>query len=176
MEYTDQRLNRIRAHCVVSTAVGTDGGGEPNGQIVSTKRAADGRRQRNREIIDEKGEKYTAKKGFLWNISMDSKGTTFVILINYASALIRKEGLSPTSKAMRETSQNEFMENGEVPDRAESFREVDSSEIRPRAWPGFVKPIRNGMRKEQNSIKSRLFRAEAVQAEKANEVRFQKEE
>ena len=33
---------------------GNRGGGGPNGQIVSVKRAADGRRQRGRKIIDEK--------------------------------------------------------------------------------------------------------------------------
>ena len=36
--------SRIRAPCVASTAVGTDGGGGPNGQVVSIERAADGRR------------------------------------------------------------------------------------------------------------------------------------
>ena len=33
---------------------GDRGRGGPNGQIVSVKRAADGRRQRNRKIIDKK--------------------------------------------------------------------------------------------------------------------------
>ena len=47
-----------------------------------------------------------------------------------------------------------------MPDRVESFREVDSSKSRPRARPGFVKPIRNGLRKKQNSVESRPFRAE----------------
>ena len=51
-QYSDQRYNRIRAPCETSTAVGTEGGG-PNGQIVSVKRAADGRRQRGQKIIDE---------------------------------------------------------------------------------------------------------------------------
>ena len=50
------------------------------------------------------------------NASMDSKGTTFVILINHASAPVRKERLSPTSKARREVSKNEFMEKGGMPD------------------------------------------------------------
>ena len=36
-----------------------------NGQIVSVKRAADGRRQRGRKIINEEREKYRAKDGFL---------------------------------------------------------------------------------------------------------------
>ena len=71
-QYSDQRSNRISAPCVVSTAVGTDGGGEPNGQIVSVKRAADERRQRIWEVIDEEREKYRIKNGLLWNTSTDS--------------------------------------------------------------------------------------------------------
>ena len=73
----------------------------PNGQTVSIKRAADGRRQRSRKIIDEERERYRAKNGFLQNTLTDSKGTTFVILINHASAHIRKERLCPTSKTRR---------------------------------------------------------------------------
>ena len=72
---------------------------------------------------------------------MDSKGTTFVILINHANAPIRKERLSLTSKAMREASQNEFMDMGGTPDRVKSFQEINSREDRLRAWPGFVKHI-----------------------------------
>ena len=73
-------------------------GGGPNGQIIRVKRAADGR-QRGRKIINEEKEKYRAKNGSLRNTSTDSKGTAFVILINHANTLIRKERLSPTSKA-----------------------------------------------------------------------------
>ena len=57
------------------------------------------------------------------NTLTDSKGTTFVILINHASAPIRKERLSPTSKARREASRNEFVDKGGMPDRVESFQE-----------------------------------------------------
>ena len=95
---------------------------------------------------------YRAKNGSLRNTSTDSKGTTFVILINHTSAPIRKKRLSPTSKARREASRNEFVEKGGMPDRVKSFREIDSRENRPRARPGFVKPIQNGLRKEQNLI------------------------
>ena len=42
--------------------------------------------------------------GSLPNTLTDLKGTTFVILINHASAPIRKERLSSTSKARREAS------------------------------------------------------------------------
>ena len=115
------------------------------------KRAADGR-QRSWEIIDKKREKYRAKNGSMRNTSTDSKGATFVILINHASAPIRNGRLSPTSKAKREASRNEFMEKGGMPDRVNSFREINTSEDRPTAQPGFVKPIRNGLRKEQNLI------------------------
>ena len=91
---------------------------------------------------------------------MDSKGTTSVILINHRSAPIRKERLSPRSKARRKASQNQFVEKGGMPDRVKSFGEIDSREDFPRARPGFVKPIRNGLRKEQNLIKCRPSRAE----------------
>ena len=112
----------------------------------------DGRRQRSWKIIDEEREKYRAKNGSLRKTSTDSKGTTFVILINHASAPIRKERLSSTSKTRREASRNEFVEKGGMPDRVESFREIDSRLDRPRARIGFVKPIRNGLRKVQNLI------------------------
>ena len=86
------------------------------------------------------------------NTSTDSKGTTFVILINHTSMPIKTERLSPTSKARREASRNEFVEKSGMPDRVKSFREIDSRENRSRPWPGCVKPIRNGLRKVQNLI------------------------
>ena len=155
---------------------GNRGEGGPNGQIVSVKRAADGRRQRSRKIINEEGEKYRANNGSLWNTSTDSKGTTFVILINRRSVPIRKERLGPTSKARREARRNQFVEKGGMPDRVKSFREIDSRQDCPRARPGFVKPIRNGLRKVQNLIKCRPSRAETDLTGRENGIRFQKEE
>ena len=99
-----------------------------------------------------------------------------MILINHASAPIRKERLRPTSKARREASLNEFVEKGGMSDGAESFRENDSSEDRPRARPGFVKPIQNGLRKVQNLIKCRPSRAETGLVGRENGIRLQKEE
>ena len=127
-------------------------GGGPNGQIVNVKRVADRRRQRSRKIIDEKREKYKAKNRYLQSTSTDSKGTAFVILKNHTGASIRKERLSPTSKARREASRNEFMEKGGMPDRVKSFGEINSREDRLRARPGFVKTIRDGLRKIKNLI------------------------
>ena len=151
-QYSYQRSNRNRAPCVASTIVETKGGG-PNGQIVSVKRTADGRRQRSRKITDEEREKYRAKNGSLRNTSTEGmKGRTIVILINHTSTPVRKERLSPTSKARREVSQNKFVKKSGMPDRDKSFREIDSRKDRPRARPGFVKPIRNGLRKVQNLI------------------------
>ena len=98
-------------------------------------------KNRCQKIIDEEREKYRAKNGSLRNILTDSKGTTFVILINHASAPVRKERLSPTSKARREASRNKFVEKGGMPDRVKSFREINGRENRLRAQPGFVKPI-----------------------------------
>ena len=172
-QYSDQRSNRNRAPCVASIAVGTEGEGGPNGQIVSVKRAADGR---SRKIINEEKEKYRTKNGSLPNTSTDSKGTNFVILIDHGSAPFRKEILSPTSKARREASRNEFVEKSGMPDRVKSFREINSRQDRPRARPGFVKPIRNGLRKVQNLIECRPTRAETGLAKRENGIRFQKEE
>ena len=99
-----------------------------------------------------------------------------MILINHASVPIKMERLSPTSKARREASRNEFVEKGGMSDRFKSFREMDSSEDRPIVRLGFVKPIRNGLRKVQNLIKCRPSRAETGMAGRENGVRFQKEE
>ena len=99
-----------------------------------------------------------------------------MILKNHTSAPIRKERLSPTSKARREASQNEFVEKGGMPDRVKSFREINSRQDRPRARPGFVKPIRNGLRKVQNLIECRPTRAETGLTGRKNGIRFQKEE
>ena len=63
-----------------------------------------------------------------------------------------------------------------APDRVESFREINSKENRPKARSGFVKPIRNGLRKEQNLIQSRPSRAETGLAGRKNGIRLQKEE
>ena len=122
------------------------GGGGPNGQIVSVKRLAVRRRQRSREIADEQRGKYRPKNGSLRNTSTDSKGTTFVILNNHASALIRKERLNLTSKSRREASRNMFVEKSGMPDRVESFLEVDSREYCPTTWPEFVEPVHGGNR------------------------------
>ena len=87
-----------------------------------------------------KREKNSAKNGSLRYTLTDLKGATFVILINHASAPIRKDRLSPTSKARREANRNEFVEKGGMPDRVESFREIDSRENRPRARLGLLNP------------------------------------
>ena len=101
---------------------------------------------------------------------------TFVILKDHRSAPVRKKRLSLTSKARREASRNQFVEKSGMPDRVKSFREVDSRQDRPRARPGFVKPIRNGLKKEQNLIKCRPSMAETGLAGRENGIRFQKEE
>ena len=67
--------------------------------MVSIKRAADGRSQRGRKIIDQKKEKYRAKNGSLSNTLTDSKGTTFVVLINYGSVPIRKEKIESNEQS-----------------------------------------------------------------------------
>ena len=61
-----------------------------------------------------------------------------MISIYHASALVKKESMSPTSEAKREVSQNKFMEESDMPDRVESFREVNSNKNRPRARLGLL--------------------------------------
>ena len=68
------------------------------------------------------------------------------------------------------------MKNGRMPDRVKSFREIDSRQDRPRARPGFVKPIQNELRKVQNLIECRPTRAETGLSGRENGIRFQKEE
>ena len=63
-----------------------------------------------------------------------------------------------------------------MPQRVKSFREIDSRENRPRARPGFVKPIRDGLRKKHNLIECRPSRAETGLAGRENGMRLQKEE
>ena len=75
-----------------------------------------------------------------------------MILKNHTSAPFRKKKLSPRSKARRKASLNEFKEKGGMPGRIESFREINSRENRPRALPGFVKPIRDKLRKIKDLI------------------------
>ena len=94
----------------------------------------------------------------------------FFILKNHTSAPIRRERASPTSKVKREASRNEFKEKCVVPDRFESFREVDKSENCPRTMFGF------GLRKEQNLIQRRSSRAETGLVGRENGIRLQKEE
>ena len=74
---------------------------------------------------------YRANNGFFRNTLTELKRATFVILKSHASALIKKERLSSTSKARREASRNEFVEKEGVPDRVESFGEIVRSKNRP---------------------------------------------
>ena len=57
-----------------------------------------------------------------------------------------------------------------MPDRVKSFREINSRGNRLRARPGFVKPIRNGLRKVQNLIEYRPTRAETGLARRENGI------
>ena len=60
--------------------------------------------------------------------------------------------------------------------QTESKAFENSGENRPRSRPGFVKPIQNGLRKEQNLIECRPSRAETGLVGRKNGIRFQKEE
>ena len=140
-QYSDQRSSRNRAACVAFTAVGTAGGGGPNGQIVSVKRAADGRRQRSRKIINEKREKYRAKNGSSQNTSTDLKETTFVILKNHRSAPVRKERSCPTSKARRKANRNNFVVKGGMPTESKALEKSIVESIVREPGLGFIRLI-----------------------------------
>ena len=90
------------------------------------------------EIVDEKIETNRAKSGSLRNTSIDLKQETSVILKNHASTPVRKEGLSPTSKAIKEAIRNMFVKKCAMSDRVESLRESNRCKNRPRVRIGFV--------------------------------------
>ena len=92
-------------------------------------------------MINEEREKYRAKNKSLRNTSTNPKGAAFVILINHASAPIRKERLSQQAKQGGRPAEMSLWKKGEVPDRLKSFGEIDSREDRSRAQSGFVKSI-----------------------------------
>ena len=91
-----------------------------------------------------------------------------MFLINHTSAPIRKERLSPTSKARKEASQNEFMVQGGKPDRVKSFREINSVDR-----PGW-KPVCRGERMELNSRKKsrrgRMMRSKSFDTQEVREI------
>ena len=150
-QYSDQRSNRNKASCVASIAVRIEGEVDQMARSSAYReQLTEEGRKAGRSLM--KREKKTGPERILVKHLDGLERKCFVILINHASAPIRKKRSSPTSKARREASRNEFMEKGRMPDRVESFREVNSRADHPRARPGFVKPIRNGLRKEQNLI------------------------
>ena len=61
-----------------------------------------------------------------------------MILKNHASAPVKKERWSPTTRARKEVSRNKFVEKGRVSDRVERFQEVDRSKNRSRANLGLL--------------------------------------
>ena len=138
-QYSDQRSNRNSFLRGLHRS-GDRRGGEPNGQIVSIKRATDGRRQRGLKIINEERKKDSAKNGTLRNTSMDSKGAAFVTLKNHASAPVRKERLSPTSKARREANRMVLVEKGGMPDRVKSLEKSIVDRIVRQPGLGLLNP------------------------------------
>ena len=63
-----------------------------------------------------------------------------------------------------------------MPDRVESFGEINSRKDLLIARPGFVKSIQNGLRKVQNLIESGPCRVENCLAGRENGIRLLKEE
>ena len=119
---------------------------------------------------------YRANNGSFRNSSADLKEATFVTLKNHVIASVRKKRLSPPSKARRVASRNELMEKSGMPDRVESLGlSIDARIVRSRAQLGFVKSVRNGLRRVKNLIESRPSRAETGLARRENGIRLQKD-
>ena len=71
-----------------------------------------------------------------------------MILKNHASAPVRKEKLSPTSKARREAKRNKFVKKDGQSDRVEHINiSFDRSKNCPRTRLRFNKSIQNGLGK-----------------------------
>ena len=73
-----------------------------------------------------------------------------MLLKNCASAFDKKERLRPLNKAAGNASRNKLVKASGLPVRIKSLGKVYSSKDSPKAWPGFVKHILNGLRKKQN--------------------------
>ena len=147
-QYSDQRSNRNSFLRGLHRS-GDRGGGEPNGQIVSIKRATDGRRQRGLKIINEERKKDSAKNGTLRNTSMDSKGAAFVTLKNHASRTCQKGKIESNEQSKKGGQPNGVGRKGRDARQSQKFREIYSREDRPTTRPGFVKPIQSGLEKNR---------------------------
>ena len=120
----------------------------------------------------------------LWRLSVSLQLLVQTLGSCQASGALWSSTMSPSlgrgrvtnnnSKA-RKASRNEFVEKGGMPDRVESFREINSRKGHSRARHRFVKPIRNGLRKIKYWIESKWpARKPAWRGE--NGIRLQKEE
>ena len=105
---------------MASTAVGTEG---EEDQMARWSAYREQLTEEGREAgrLLTKREKSTEPRTDPCGTPRRTRKERLVILINHASAPIRKERLSPTTKARTEASRNQFMEKGGMPDRVESF-------------------------------------------------------
>ena len=73
-----------------------------------------------------------------------------MILINHASAPIRKKRLSPTCKIRREASRNKFVEKGGMPGKVKAFEKSIVDKIVRDLGLGLLNPF------EMNSERNRI--------------------
>ena len=118
--------------------------------------------------------KHRAKNGSLRNTSTDRNGTTRDFDKSCKRAC-QKGRLSPASKARRETSRNEFVEKGGVPDRVESFREINDRQDRVPGL-GLLNHPKWTEQGTEFDLKCRPSRAETGLAGRNNGIRLQKED
>ena len=127
-QYSDQRSSRIRSPRAVFTAAGTETWEDQMAR--SSAYIEQLTEEAGRSLM--KKEKSTGPRTDLCGTSQRARAeATSVILKKHASLLIRKERWSPTNKASREASRNKFVKRSGVPDRVESFGEVEGSKKRP---------------------------------------------
>ena len=118
-----------------------------DGQMVSIKTTADGRRQRSRKIIDE--ERKVLGQEWIYVKHLDGlERSDFCNFDKLRKHAYYKGKIEFNEQSKERGSRNKFVEKCGIPDRVKSFREVDSSENHPKARPGFAKPVGNGLRKE----------------------------
>ena len=143
---------------------------------LAVKRAADGRRQRGRKSIDEEREKVLGQERILAKHLDGLERNGFCDFDKPQKRAYQKGKIESNEQSKEGGQPKSVVEKGRMPDRVKSFRKINSRQDRPRARPGFVKPIRNGLRKVQNLIKCRPSRAETSLARRENGITLQKKE
>ena len=123
------------------------GGGGPDDQVVSEKRAVEERMLKSRRIIDEKKEK-AGPRTDPGGIRRPLKRSNFCDFEKLRKRTYRKERLSLMNKAVRNASRNKSMGMSGMPDGVKSLTEVNCCKNLPRRGLGMLNP--SDMDRERN--------------------------